>query len=278
MDMTTETLPSPPLLLKLLADDLRWALIQALARGDRRVHELVELVRRPANLVSYHLRRLREEAVVTEHRSAADRRDVYYSLAFERLRGLYLAAGGSLHPALGVAASGRSAESAAERRGGSVLFLCTHNSARSQMAEGFLRQLRPDLEVGSAGTEVSRVQPLAIRAMAEHHIDISGQRSKHLSEFKGRRFDYVITVCDRARESCPVFAGDPERIHWSIADPAAVSGDEPTRLRAYELAAQELLTRIRLLLALFEHEGRLRGAPPPGRWDPGSPAGGSGSR
>jgi protein-tyrosine-phosphatase len=111
-----------------------------------------------------------------------------------------------------------------------VLFLCTHNSARSQMAEGILRELGGDrIEAASAGTEVTRVHPLAVREMAERGIDISGHHSKHMDEFLGERFDYVVTVCDNARESCPIFPGDPERIHWSIPDPSAVEGDEKTQ-------------------------------------------------
>jgi protein-tyrosine-phosphatase len=132
-----------------------------------------------------------------------------------------------------------------------VLFLCTHNSARSQMAEGLLRHLAPSVKVASAGTEVTRVHPLAIEALAKLHIDISHQRSKHLSEYLGQSFDSVITVCDRASESCPLFPGGPERLHWSLPDPSAVEGDEPTRLRAFEATAQELLTRLRYLVTIL---------------------------
>jgi len=133
-----------------------------------------------------------------------------------------------------------------------VLFLCTHNSARSQMAEGILRHLGGDaVEAWSAGTEPSRVHPLAIRAMAARGIDIRGQRSKSLDEFLGQRFDYVITVCDRASETCPIFPGAPERIHWSIPDPSAVEGSEEVRYRAFDEAAADLTTRIRYLLALL---------------------------
>ena len=129
-----------------------------------------------------------------------------------------------------------------------VLFLCTHNSARSQMAEGILRRLGGDrVEAASAGTEVTRVHPLALREMSERGIDISGQRSKHLNELLGERFDSVVTVCDNANESCPIFPGDPERIHWSIPDPSAVEGDEETRQAAFKRAADELMARIRSL-------------------------------
>ena len=130
-----------------------------------------------------------------------------------------------------------------------VLFLCTHNSARSQMAEAILRYLGQDgVEADSAGTEVTRVHPLVIETMAAKGIDISGQRSKHMNEFLGQPFDYVVTVCDNAQESCPIFPGDPERIHWSIPDPSAVEGDDETRLKAFGVAADELMTRIRYLL------------------------------
>jgi arsenate reductase (thioredoxin) len=108
-----------------------------------------------------------------------------------------------------------------------VLFLCTHNSARSQLAEGLLRKWAGDqFEVFSAGTEATRVHPLAIQAMRELGIDISEQRSKTLDEYVGQDFDYVITVCDKANEMCPIFPSDPERIHWSFEDPSQAKGTE----------------------------------------------------
>jgi thioredoxin type arsenate reductase len=228
----------------------------ALARSDRRVQELVQLVGEPHNLVSYHLRQLRGQALVKERRSAADGRDIYYSLDLERLQGLFFAAGESLHPGMGERPAAMAAHDAVKPgRRVRVLFLCTHNSARSQMAEGILRELGGDrVETASAGTEVTRVHPLAVREMAERGIDISGHRSKHLDEFLGERFDYVITVCDNAREACPIFPGDPERIHWSIPDPSAVEGDETARRNAFKRAADELTTRLRYLLALLEKE------------------------
>jgi thioredoxin type arsenate reductase len=252
--MTTATLSQPPSFLKLLAHELRWQLVEALARSDRRVQELVQLVGEPANLVSYHLRQLRDQALVTERRSAADGRDVYYSLDLDRIKNLYLATGESLHPGFrdqpGTLAQDGAVETARRIR---VLFLCTHNSARSQMAEAILRELGGHrVEVASAGTEATRVHPLAVREMAERGLDISSQRSKHMDELVGERFDFVVTVCDNARESCPIFPGDPERIHWSIPDPAAVEGPEKPRRQAFKRAANELTTRIRYLLALLE--------------------------
>ena len=253
--MTTATLAHPPSFLKLLAHELRWRLVEALARSDRRVQELVALVGEPHNLVSYHLRRLRDQALVAERRSAADGRDVYYSLDLDRLKGMYFAAGESLHPGISDQPHEMGDTEAGLSRRARVLFLCTHNSARSQMAEGILRHLGGSrVEVHSAGTVATRVHPLAVAAMAEKGIDIGGQRSKHLDELSGQDFEFVVTVCDNARESCPVFPGAPEMIHWSIPDPSAVEGDETTRLRAFRIASDELMTRIRYLLVLIERK------------------------
>jgi arsenate reductase (thioredoxin) len=128
-----------------------------------------------------------------------------------------------------------------------VLFLCTHNSARSQMAEGLLRHLAPQrFEVHSAGTEATEVRPLAIKTMSEMDIDISGQYSKTMDEYLGQQFDYVITVCDRANESCPIFPGDPERIHWSFRDPSAAEGSDEDQLKVYRQVRDEILGRLRL--------------------------------
>jgi arsenate reductase (thioredoxin) len=132
-----------------------------------------------------------------------------------------------------------------------VLFLCTHNSARSQMAEALLAQIGGErFEVVSAGTEATRVHPLAIRAMDEVGIDISDARSKHLNEYFGQDFDYVITVCDSANESCPIFPGDPQRIHWSFPDPSAIEGSEDERYRAFERVRNEITMRLRTWVQL----------------------------
>ncbi|HWM92845.1 MAG TPA: metalloregulator ArsR/SmtB family transcription factor [Thermoanaerobaculia bacterium] len=246
-----------PPFLKILAHEQRWKLLEALAFSDRRVQELVGTVQQPQNLVSYHLRKLREHALVRERRSAADARDVYYSLDLDRLKGMLMSTGEAIHPGLseqpGTHEDVPLAEAGKRAR---VLFLCTHNSARSQMAEGILRNLAGDkVDAFSAGTEVTRVHPLAIKTMAARSIDISGQRSKHLDEFLDQQFDYVITVCDRAGETCPVFPGSPERIHWSIPDPSSVGGEDSEREAAFQRAADDLLTRIRYLLAFLRRRG-----------------------
>lgn len=124
-----------------------------------------------------------------------------------------------------------------------VLILCTGNSARSQMAEGLLRHDAGDrFEVFSAGTKPSHVRPEAIAAMRELGIDISGHRSKSVTELDGQHFDYVITVCDSARESCPVFFGTAKRLHHSFDDPAALTGSEEERLTLFRRVRDELRT------------------------------------
>ena len=132
-----------------------------------------------------------------------------------------------------------------------VLFLCTHNSARSQMAEGLLRNLGGDrFESFSAGTEATHVRPLAIRAMSELGIDISSQESKTLERYLSEPFDAVITVCDQANEACPVFFGARERLHWSFPDPSKAEGDEEQQLAVYRQVRDAIRARIdRELLA-----------------------------
>ena len=126
-----------------------------------------------------------------------------------------------------------------------VLILCTGNSARSQIAEGLLRHFHGDsFQVYSAGIEPSFVRPQAIRIMNEIGIDISTQRSKSIDEFLTQEFDYVITACDNANERCPIFPGAPNRIHWSVEDPAAVAVDEETQLAAFRAARKELQRRL----------------------------------
>ena len=126
-----------------------------------------------------------------------------------------------------------------------VLFLCTHNSARSQMAEGLLRHLAGDrFDAYSAGTEATHVRPLAIRVMAEVGVDISGQESQTLDRYLGQPFDAVITVCDHANEACPVFVGAKERLHWSFPDPSHAEGTEDERLAVYRTVRDAIRARI----------------------------------
>jgi arsenate reductase len=132
-----------------------------------------------------------------------------------------------------------------------VLFLCTHNSARSQMAEGLLRHLGGDrFEAYSAGTQATHVRPLAIRAMDEIGVDISGQESKTLDRYLGKPFDYVIAVCDDANEACPFFPGAERRLHWSVPDPSAAEGTDEERLKVFRSVRDVLRDRVQAELVV----------------------------
>jgi len=127
-----------------------------------------------------------------------------------------------------------------------VLFLCVHNSARSQMAEGMLREWGGDrFEAHSAGNEVAVVRPLAIEAMDEIDIDISGQRSKAVSEFGGQRFDFAVTVCDEATEACPYFPGAVAQLHWLFDDPSTTLGTDAERLAVFRRVRDEIAEQVR---------------------------------
>jgi protein-tyrosine-phosphatase len=234
---------APPSFLRLAGHPLRWRLLGELAGSDRQVHELTALVGQPQNLVSYHLGQLRRANLVTARRSSADGRDMYYSADLARCGQMLAATGGALHPALLLAPPAPPVP----RSGGAavrVLFLCTGNSSRSQMAEALLRSVAGDtVRVCSAGSHPKAVHRHAVTAMAEHGIDLTGARAKHLDEFTDHRFDYVITLCDRVREVCPEFPGPAEQVHWSIPDPAREPGGYP----AFQRTAAELAGRIRFL-------------------------------
>lgn len=242
--------PDPPRSLHLVGHPLRWRLLTELARSDRRVVELVRILDQPQSLISYHLRRLRNARLVTMRRSSASGRDAYYSVRLDRCAELLATAGGALHPALRLVPP--TPPSSARRR--RVLFLCTGNSARSQMAEALLDGLVGGrVEAFSAGSRPKPINPMAVAVMAARGLDLSGKRSKHHSEFEGQRFDRTVTVCDNAREICPEFDG-PEPIHWSIPDPARARGSEEEVRAAFEWTANELETRIRYLLFSMARE------------------------
>ena len=247
---------SPPRVLRLAGHPRRWRLLSELARSDRRVGELCSLAGRRQSLVSYHLRLLRDGGLVSMRRSAADGRDTYYVLDLARCGELLTSAGVSLHPALApVPRAAREPGVTAAR----VLFLCTGNSARSQMAEALAEQLSGGaVSAASAGSRPKPLHPNAVRVMRERGIDLAGRRSKHLSEFTDQRFDHVISLCDRVREVCPEFPGRPELIHWSIPDPAREPGTDEETLPRFERTAAELRVRIGFLIKAIEQ-------PPPVR-------------
>jgi protein-tyrosine-phosphatase/DNA-binding transcriptional ArsR family regulator len=244
---------SPPRFLRLAGHPLRWRLLSELARSDRRVGELCELAERRQSLVSYHLRQLRDGGLVSARRSLADGRDTYYVLELGRCGELLVTAGASLHPGLAstIGSHGGRGHGSARAR---VLFLCTGNSARSQMAEALAEHLSEGaVRAASAGSHPKPLHPNAVRVMRERGIDLTGRRSKHLGEFTGERFDYVISLCDRVREICPEFPGTPQAIHWSVRDPAREPGTDDDTLPAFERTAAELETRIGFLLQAIEH-------------------------
>ncbi len=258
----------PPPFLDLAGHPVRWRLLQELVGSDRQVGELTELVGEPQSLVSYHLARLRREGLVNTQASAADGRRVYYHVDLLRCGELLAAAGGALHPALGPSeaaeplpapSGGRRTAGArqthpgrtgATRRVPRLLFLCTGNSARSQMAEALAVDLSSGgVEARSAGSHPKALHPNAVEVMARRGIDISGASTKHLRTFSRVRFDHVVTLCDKVREVCPEFRGHPRRVHWSIPDPARGGGSDAEAYSAFERTARELETRVRFLLA-----------------------------
>jgi ArsR family transcriptional regulator, arsenate/arsenite/antimonite-responsive transcriptional repressor / arsenate reductase (thioredoxin) len=244
---------SPPSFVRLAGHPLRWRLLSELGRSDRQVRELCALIGRPQSLISYHLGRLRTQGLVSMRRSSADRRDAYYSLDLARCRQLVAATGGALHPGLRLAPASSSKRRVLAARP-RVLFLCTGNSARSQIAEALVEQLAGGaIDVFSAGSHPRPLHPNAVRAMREHGIDIAGRRSKPLDEFTQERLDYVISLCDRVREVCPEFPARPDLIHWSIPDPAREGDTDEETYPAFQRTANELATRIPFLLELIEH-------------------------
>jgi protein-tyrosine-phosphatase/DNA-binding transcriptional ArsR family regulator len=239
----------PPEFLQLAGHPVRWRLLGELARSDRVVSELTERVGEPQNLVSYHLGKLRAARLVSARRSAADRRDTYYGLDLARVGGLLSAAGGALHPGLRLAPPQRGETLAGAQR---VLFLCTGNSARSQMAEALARARSGGAVLAvSAGSHPKPLHPNAVRVMREDYgLDLAGQSSKPLDTFAGEAFDAVVSLCDRVREVCPEFPGRPEVIHWSIPNPATGAPDDVSYPMFRETAA-EIATRVDFLLALL---------------------------
>ncbi len=215
------------------------------------VHELTGLVGEPQNLVSYHLGKLRDGRLVSARRSSADRRDAYYTVDLARIGGLLSATGGALHPGLRLTPASPDGAAPGAVRGVRVLFLCTGNSARSQMAEALaIARSGGVIEAYSAGSHPKPMHANAVRVMRdEHGLDLTGHTPKHLDVFAGQRFAWVISLCDRVREVCPEFPGHPETIHWSIANPAAGDADDDATYPLFQQTAAELATRIGFLLA-----------------------------
>jgi protein-tyrosine-phosphatase/DNA-binding transcriptional ArsR family regulator len=232
---------APPAFVRLAAHPLRWQLLTTLAGGDYRVRELVAVVDQPQNLVSYHLRLLRDGGLVDTARSTFDGRDTYYHLELDRCADALAATGAALHPAL-------RPQAAPVSRGIAVLFVCTGNSVRSPIAEALLRHHTTGrVHVTSAGTHPKpRLNPDTERVLRETFaLDIAGQRPRHLDTVVRTRFDHVITLCDKAREVLPGF--DRGRLaHWSIPEPAGYPHFRHT--------AAAIDTRIRHLVPVLAQE------------------------
>jgi len=205
--VVSSSVSAPPSFVRLAGHPLRWRLLGELARSDRRVRELVSLVGQPQSLVSYHLGRLRAGRLVAARRSAFDARDAYYHLDLANCADALAATGLALLPGLRLAPV-RAAVPEGRCR---VLFLCTGNSARSPIAEALLRQRADQIEVVSAGSHPKSLHPNTVRVLRTYGIELTGRAPQHLSVYERRRFDYVITLCDRVREVCPEFPGPAER-------------------------------------------------------------------
>ena len=246
---------APPVFVRLAAHPLRWRLLTELAHSDYRVRELVKQVDQPQNLVSYHLRLLRDGGLVTATRSSFDGRDSYYHLYLDRCAEALTDSGAALHPALRqhtappIPPAGQQPS-----RHIAVLFVCTGNSARSPIAEALLRHHTAEhVTVTSAGSRPKpRLHPNTIRVMRDaFDIDIANQQPRHLDTLTGRRFDYVITLCDKAREVCPESAHHLRRIHWSIPDPATAGDTDQASYPAFQRTAADIDTRIGHLLPVL---------------------------
>lgn len=238
--------PSPPVL-GVLAHDLRWTIVSLLVAGDLRTGEIVARVGQAPSLVSYHLARLRDAGLVSVRRSAADGRDSYHTLDLDAVGGAVVGMASQIHPGLLAAAGVRAAEPTGSPA--RVLFICSGNSARSPMAEGWLNHLGGGrVTARSAGISPGSLHPLAVAAMAEHGVDISAHRPAQLSQFADHSFTRVITLCDKARENCGELPAQASAVHWSIPNPAQA---HPPDLDAFRLTTRELQTRIRYLLPVL---------------------------
>jgi protein-tyrosine-phosphatase/DNA-binding transcriptional ArsR family regulator len=242
----------PPAFVRLAAHPLRWRLLTTLADSDFRVRELVTLLDEPQNLLSYHLRQLRDGGLVTATRSSHDARDSYYHLDLDRCAATLTEVAGTLHPALGKDAEARLTPRGRKHpRPGAVLFVCTGNSIRSPIAAALLRHHGADsVRVASAGTRPRpHLHPNTVRVLGEQFgIDVAGQQPRHIDTMTSRRFACVVTLCDRAREACPDFAHHPRRAHWSVHDPATASESDRASYSVFQQIAADIDTRVRYLL------------------------------
>jgi len=235
-----------PLLMQMASHPLRWALLTELAAGDHRVRELAAAVDEPQNLVSYHLRLLRSAELIDARRSSFDGRDTYYHLNLTMCAGAFAEAAAALHPALAPAPTTKPAAR-------SVLFLCSGNSARSPMAEALLQKHgQGRIRASSAGSHPKpHIHRNAIRIMRDmYDIDLRGRKPQPLASVARRRFDYVITLCDKVREYA-FDHGLATTMHWSLPDPSAAAGSDRASYAEFRRVAGELNSRIEFLLPVL---------------------------
>ncbi|MFC0449829.1 ArsR family transcriptional regulator [Rhodococcus jostii] len=251
MVLTRQPVPS---FLQLAAHPLRWQLLAVLSGSDYRVREMVTLVGESQNLISYHLRLLRDGGLVRATRSSFDGRDSYYHLDLDRCTQMLAGTGAALHPTLGLNPTPSSFNPTTSL---AVLFVCSGNSARSAIAEALAHHHgNGRVDAISAGTRPKPdMHPNTVRVLRdEFGIDISDRHPRHLGALADRRFDTVVTVCDKAREVCPEFGDEARKIHWSIPDPATPVGTDDDTYPTFRAAATEIDTRIRYLLPILTAE------------------------
>ncbi|MFN8496926.1 MAG: metalloregulator ArsR/SmtB family transcription factor [Anaerolineae bacterium] len=253
--------------MKALGEVNRLRVYALLSMGPMSVGDLGITLGLSQALVSHHLAVLKAAGLIVDYRSPSDARVVIYSIDKSRLRDLYgelsliLDPIRAFDPRPSLPDPMRRTTMSGPIR---VLFLCTGNSARSQMSEALLREKGEGLfQAVSAGTHPKGLHPLTIKVMDERGIDVRDQRSKDVTEFLTDTFDYVITVCDRANEECPVFPGDYERIHWSFEDPAAATGSEERQLEVFRRVRIAIENRIALFINAHRREAAERMAAMP---------------
>lgn len=252
--------------MKALGDPTRLRLFYLLTVCPMAVGDLVATLGLSQALVSHHLATLKAARLVIDHRAADDARSIIYMIDTPSLTRLRHELSWLMDPIK--LYDPRQDEDIPRRpfvKTGPirVLFLCTGNSARSQIAEAWLRKHGEGLfEAYSAGVHPKGLNPLTVKIMQESGIDVSHHLSKSVDEFRGQSFDYVITVCDQANEECPIFPDDHQRIHWSIEDPAAAEGTEAQRLAVFRRIANELSNRIALFVNVNRRDALKRMATP----------------